>query len=65
MYKALGVALIVIGGLMLVFGFQASDSLASDVSRAFTGTPTDKSVWLLAGGAASAALGTVLTLRRA
>jgi hypothetical protein len=32
------------------------------VSRTFTGSPTNKTMWLLLGGAASAIVGLVLTL---
>ncbi|MEI9864379.1 MAG: DUF3185 family protein [Limisphaerales bacterium] len=33
------------------------------MSRAFTGAPTDKTLWLLLGGAASAIVGGVMTFR--
>jgi hypothetical protein len=49
---------------MLVFGFNESESIASDISRFFIGNPTDKTVWLMIGGAASIAAGLVLCLRR-
>lgn len=46
------------GGITLIaFGIAASDSFASDVSRFFTGGPTDKTFWLIAAGAATATLG--------
>jgi hypothetical protein len=57
MNKPLSVALLVVGVVLLVFGFNASQSVSSDVTRAFTGNPTDKSVWFLVGGAVSAILG--------
>jgi small-conductance mechanosensitive channel len=51
---------LVIGGIaLIVFGVSASNSLSSDVSRFFTGSPTDKAVWLLVGGAAASVAGTV------
>jgi hypothetical protein len=59
MNKALSIALLVGGVVMLVFGFQASDSFSSDVSRAFTGNPTDKTMWLLIGGAVLSVIGVV------
>lgn len=34
----------------MVFGFKAIDSFSSDISRFFTGTPTDKAVWILLTG---------------
>ena len=44
------VALLVLGVVLLVLGVIASDSIASDFSRLFTGQPTDKALWLLLGG---------------
>jgi len=60
MRVAIAAVLAVIGVILLVMGFQASDSIASDFSRFFTGSPTDKAVWLLVGGAASLVAGVVL-----
>jgi hypothetical protein len=42
---------LVMGGLALVvMGLLAMDSFNSDVSRFFTGSPTDKSVWMFVLG---------------
>ncbi|MBX3389806.1 MAG: DUF3185 family protein [Phycisphaeraceae bacterium] len=46
----IGIMLVVVGIILLVLGIQASNSFASDVSRLFTGNPTDRSVWLILGG---------------
>ena len=59
MNKSLSIAFLVGGAILLVFGFQASDSFGSEVSRTFTGNPTDKAMWLLAGGAVLAVLGLI------
>jgi hypothetical protein len=59
MNKALSIAFLVGGVVLLVFGFQAGDSFSSDVSRAFTGNPTDKTIWFLAGGAVLAVMGLI------
>jgi hypothetical protein len=63
MIKALGIALLVVGVVLIIFGFNASDSVGSGVSRALTGTPTNKTLWFLLGGLASAIVGAVLTFR--
>jgi hypothetical protein len=47
----------VIGVVLLIFGISASQSFSSDVSRFFTGSPTDKAVWMTIGGAAALIIG--------
>jgi hypothetical protein len=50
MNKIISLAVLVVGVVLLVMGFIASDSVRSDFSRLFTGEPTDKTIWLLIGG---------------
>lgn len=57
MNKVLSLALLVGGILLIIYGIKASDSIGSDFSRLFTGSPTDKSIWLLIGGVVAAAVG--------
>lgn len=63
MNKGIGVALIVVGVVLAVYGINASDSASSGISRAFTGAPTNKTLWLLLGGIGSAIVGAVMLLR--
>jgi hypothetical protein len=49
---------IVAGIVLLILGFSALDSFGSDVSRFFTGAPTDKAVWMMIGGLVALAVGT-------
>ena len=63
MNKGIGIALLVVGVVLIFFGFNASDSVSSDVSRAFTGAPTNKTLWMLLGGSAAAIIGAVMTFR--
>lgn len=65
MNKGIGIALLAVGIALIVFGLNASDSVGSDVSRAVTGTPTDKSMWLLVGGIGATIVGAVTTFRGA
>jgi hypothetical protein len=51
MSKFISLALIVAGIVLLVYGLNSSDSAASSVTRAVSGTPTDKTIWLIALGA--------------
>jgi hypothetical protein len=56
--------ILLVGGLMLIiFGIQAMNSFGSDVSRFFTGSPTDKAVWMLIAGVIAAVAGAAGTLR--
>lgn len=50
MTKAVSIALIVGGVVLLYFGGQSIHSFANDMSRIFTGAPTNKTIWLVAGG---------------
>jgi hypothetical protein len=64
MNKAFAIALLVGGIILIVFGMNESSSFSSDVNRVFTGNPTDKSMWMLVGGAIAAVAGLTMTLRR-
>jgi hypothetical protein len=57
MNKAIAIALLVGGMVLIVFGINATDSFGSDVSRFFTGAPTDKAIWMLIGGIVAAVVG--------
>jgi zinc transporter ZupT len=57
MNKAIAIAFLVGGMVLIVFGINATESFSSDVSRFFTGAPTDKAVWMLIGGIVAAAVG--------
>jgi len=63
MNNIVGLAILGIGIVLLIFGFNASHSFGSDVSRVFTGNPTDRSIWLLVGGAAAVIVGLVMSIR--
>ncbi len=57
MNKLVSLVLIGIGVMLIVWGVTAMDSFGSDVSRFFTGAPTDKSVWMLIAGVLITAVG--------
>jgi hypothetical protein len=63
MNKAFALALLVGGVVLLIFGISASNSFSSDVSRFFSGSPTDKAIWMVIGGTVAAITGLVFTLR--
>ena len=57
MKKGLSIALLTAGIALTIYGINASNSLGPDVSHFFTGSPTDKTVWLLIGGLTTAIVG--------
>lgn len=57
MNKPISLALLIGGIILLIYGASASDSIGSSFSRLFTGNPTDRTVWLLIGGAVATAIG--------
>ena len=63
MNKGMSVALLAVGILLIILGVSASESFNSDVSRFFTGSPTNKAVWLLIGGIAATIVGLFGLLR--
>lgn len=63
MNRSVSLVLLVGGIVLLIYGFAASDSAGSAVSRLFTGAPTDATVWLLVGGAVAAVVGLLGVMR--
>jgi uncharacterized membrane protein required for colicin V production len=63
MNKGIGLALIVVGIVLIIYGVDANQSASSGVSRIFTGAPTDKTLGLLLGGISSAIIGAALVWR--
>jgi divalent metal cation (Fe/Co/Zn/Cd) transporter len=63
MNKAVSLALLVGGIILMIYGIQASNSFGSDLSRFFTGSPTDKAIWMLIGGLVATVVGLMGTFR--
>jgi hypothetical protein len=63
MNRILSIALLIAGIILTAWGVRASQAFSSEVSRVFTGAPTDKAMWLLVGGIALTAAGLFGTLR--
>ena len=62
--KTIGIALVVIGLALLLFGLNASNSPAEEITEAFTGQFTDRTMLYLLGGAVSAVIGAVMLFRK-
>lgn len=65
MNKAIGLALLAGGIALIVYGIDASNSASSSIARTVSGTPTNKTLWLLIGGIAASICGAVLTFKPA
>jgi hypothetical protein len=63
MNRIISIAILVGGVVLMIIGINATKSFSSDVSRFFTGSPTDKAVWMLIGGIVATIVGLTLTLR--
>ena len=63
MNKIFSLALLVGGLVLMIMGINATNSFSSDVSQFFTGSPTDKAVWMLIGGIVATVVGLTMTLR--
>ena len=64
MTRILGVACLVAAGVLGAWAWDASRSIGSEFSRVFRGTPTDRTLWLCLGAAATGLAGVALLLRR-
>ena len=57
MNKLILLAILAGGIVLVVFGVAATKSFSSDISRFFTGSPTDKAIWMLIGGIVAVIIG--------
>ncbi len=55
-----GIVLIVVGAVLLYFGFQASDAPLEQARESLTGDYSDRTMLYLIGGAAAAVAGVAL-----
>jgi len=51
------IVLLLVGVVLIIMGVQATNSFSSDLSRFFTGSPTDKAIWMLIGGIVAGVIG--------
>jgi len=50
MNKISSLAILVAGVILLIFGLNSAESIASETNELVTGAPTDKSIWLIVLG---------------
>lgn len=59
--RLVGLIVLVVGIVLLVMGLRATDSFSSQFSKFFTGTPTDRAIWLTIGGIAAIVAGSAMS----
>lgn len=62
--KIIGIVLLVLGGVLVFFGLNATESIGEEVLEGVTGRYSDQTMYYLIGGAVSAVLGLVLLLKK-
>ena len=64
MRRFAGLAVLVVGIVLVVWGANASQSVSSDISRFFTGAVTNKAIYLIVGGAVAVIAGASMAFPR-
>jgi|JI10StandDraft_1071094.scaffolds.fasta_scaffold3132751_1 hypothetical protein len=64
MSKPFALGILIVGVILLVWGLDAKDSPASAVSEVVQGSPSDKSIFLIVGGALLSVVGGLALLVR-
>lgn len=62
--KVLGIILLVVGAGLAFWGFQMSGSIGSKITRAISGSDTNRVMFAYIGGAASFAAGLFLLVKK-
>jgi uncharacterized membrane protein YidH (DUF202 family) len=63
MNQIASISLVILGVVLVIIGVNATNSFSSDVNRFFTGSPTDKAIWMLIGGVVAVVLGLTIWQR--
>jgi hypothetical protein len=64
MNKILGIALLVLGGVLIYFGINATDAPMEKLTESVTGKYSDETMYYLIGGGISAVVGLVMLLKK-
>lgn len=62
--KLIAIVLLVVGIGLLIWGYRLSGSVGSQLSEAFSGSPTDKVMMMYIGGAAALVVGLVMLVKK-
>jgi ABC-type branched-subunit amino acid transport system permease subunit len=58
--RAIGLIIAVVGAVLAWYGWQEHQSVGSQLSEMMTGSPTDRSLWMLIGGGVLVVVGLVM-----
>jgi multisubunit Na+/H+ antiporter MnhB subunit len=62
MINILGLAIFAVGIVLLIFGFNQTQTVGLEISRVFS-SPSDRTLWMLIGGAVTVIAGLFLALQ--
>ena len=62
--QLLGLILLVVGAILLFFGWQSTQSVGDQLTEAMTGRFTDETMWFLIGGAIALVVGAYYSFGR-
>jgi uncharacterized membrane protein len=60
----IGIALLVVGVILLYFGYNASESPTGEITEALTGRFDDETMFYFIGGAVAVVIGGVMLFRK-
>lgn len=60
----IGAGLLVLGGVLLYFGLNATNAPTEEITEAVTGQYSDRTMMFLGGGAVSAVVGLILLIKK-
>ena len=61
MNRTAGIAVLIVGIFLVGWGINASNALSSGITRIFTGSPTNRAIYLMVGGAIMTIVGASMT----
>ena len=62
--KLVGIALLILGGVLLYFGVNATEAPMEEIGEAVTGKYSDETMMYLVGGGIAAVIGLVMVLKK-
>lgn len=62
--KLIGIALLILGGVLLYFGINATEAPMEELGEAVTGKYSDETMMYLVGGGVAAVIGLVMVLKK-